>query len=316
VSDDEERNLRVAVVQFEPVPDQPARNLSVVHRLTLDAVGNGARLVVFPELCLLGYWHLRRHTADRLHALAEHEAIASGSSYTVFDTPWDVWMGVLICWDNNLVENVLATALLGATVLLAPHQTGGTNSRSPHGMKPIPAEIWERRATNPAAVEEGFNGPNGRGWLLRRLPARAHDNGMFVLFSNGVGRDDDEFRRSEDEGGGDRRDAFAAPGETEAVRRRRADRDVGVAGGAHRLLGLGPAGREPGPVADHLDGDVADLEPGGAHPPGCLRQQRSTRSTCPLGHRGAEVRSEVAELRRGEQGVTSRVRSDVAIGVP
>lgn len=29
---------------------------------------------------------------------------------------------------------------------------------------------------------------------MRWLPARAHDNGMFVIFSNGVGRDDDEVR--------------------------------------------------------------------------------------------------------------------------
>ena len=243
--------LRSAVVQFEAVPDQPATNLATVERLARQAVADGAQLVVFPEMCLLGYWHLRNHTADRLHELAEsadgpsiarisslareleaglgigfleqteegelfnsyavclpdgtvhvhrklhafeHEAIASGSSYTVFDTPWQVKLGILICWDNNLIENVRATALLGATVLLAPHQTGGTNSRSPHGMKPIPVEIWTNREQDPAAVEAAFNGPNGREWLLRWLPARAHDNGLFVLFSNGVGRDDDEIR--------------------------------------------------------------------------------------------------------------------------
>src|SRR4051812_2656754 len=243
-------SFRAAVVQFEPTPDQPEANLGTVERLALDAVRGGARLVVFPELCLLGYWHLRRHTPERLHELAEpadgplvtrvlalakeleagigvgfleiadgtlfnayavclpdgtvhvhrklhafeHEQIASGSSYTVFDTPWGFRAGVLICWDNNLVENVRITALLGATVLLAPHQTGGTNSRSPHGMKPIPLPVWENRHTDPKAVEEAFNGPSGRGWLLRWLPARAHDNGMFLLFSNGVGRDDDELR--------------------------------------------------------------------------------------------------------------------------
>jgi predicted amidohydrolase len=60
-----------------------------------------------------------------LHAF-EHEAIASGSSYTVFDTRWGFRAGVLICWDKNLVENVRITALLGATVLIAPHQTGRT----------------------------------------------------------------------------------------------------------------------------------------------------------------------------------------------
>ncbi len=30
--------------------------------------------------------------------------------------------------------------------------------------------------------------------MLRWLPARAHDNGIFVVFSNGVGPDDDELR--------------------------------------------------------------------------------------------------------------------------
>jgi hypothetical protein len=34
----------------------------------------------------------------------------------------------------------------------------------------------------------------GRGWLMRWLPARAHDNGMFLVFANGVGQDDDEVR--------------------------------------------------------------------------------------------------------------------------
>lgn len=29
---------------------------------------------------------------------------------------------------------------------------------------------------------------------MRWLPARAHDNGMFLVFSNGVGVDDDEVR--------------------------------------------------------------------------------------------------------------------------
>lgn len=242
--------FRAAVVQFEPTPDQPATNLATVDRLAREAVADGARLVVFPELCLLGYWHLRRHPVERLRELAEpadgplvsgvlalaeelgaglgvgfledadgklfnsyavclpggvvhvhrklhafeHEAIASGSSYTVFDTPWGFRAGVLICWDNNLVENVRITALLGATVLIAPHQTGGTSSRSPHGMKPIPQEIWDRRHQDPEAVRAAFDGPSGRGWLMRWLPARAHDNGMFLLFSNGVGQDDEEIR--------------------------------------------------------------------------------------------------------------------------
>ena len=133
------------------------------------------------------------HVHRKLHAF-EHDAIASGERYTVFDTPWGVRIGILICYDNNLIENVRATALLGADVLLAPHQTGGTASRSPHGMRPIPTSLWVNRHTDPGAIEAAFRGPDGRGWLMRWLPARAHDNGLFVIFSNGVGRDDDEVR--------------------------------------------------------------------------------------------------------------------------
>jgi predicted amidohydrolase len=244
------RPLRVSVVQFEAVPADPVANLATVRSLAGAAAAEGSSLVAFPEMCLLGYWHLTKRTADELHRLAEpadgplvteaqaiarelgvgigvgfleaadgtlynsyavclpdgathihrklhafeHEAISSGDRYTVFDTPWGVRMGILICWDNNLVENVRATALLGATVLIAPHQTGGTNSRSPHGMKVIPAELWHNREADPAALEAAVNGPSGREWLMRWLPARAHDNGVFVLFANGVGPDDDEIR--------------------------------------------------------------------------------------------------------------------------
>ena len=133
------------------------------------------------------------HIHRKLHASA-YEGISDGGSYTVFDTPWCVRVGVLICLDNNVVENVRATAVLGAQVLLAPHQTGGTHSMIPFGEDPIPVSVWENRATDPGAVEDAFRGTTGREWLLRCLPARAHDNGMFIVFSNGVGRDDDEVR--------------------------------------------------------------------------------------------------------------------------
>jgi hypothetical protein len=78
--------------------------------------------------------------------------------------------------------------------LLAPHQTGGCRSRSPRAMGAIDPALWERRREDPAAMEAELRGPKGRGWLMRWLPSRAHDNGMFLVFSNGVGVDDDEVR--------------------------------------------------------------------------------------------------------------------------
>jgi predicted amidohydrolase len=133
----------------------------------------------------------RRHR--KLHAF-ENEHIASGNEYTVFETPQGCRAGVLICYDCNLIENVRATALLGAEILIAPHQTGGCRTRNPHLMGLIERRIWEQREANPEAIERELRGDKGRGWLMRWLPSRAHDNGMFLIFSNGVGIDDDEIR--------------------------------------------------------------------------------------------------------------------------
>jgi predicted amidohydrolase len=129
----------------------------------------------------------------KLHTFIS-EYITPGNEYTVFDLPQGWRVGVLICYDNNLIENVRITALAGAEILLAPHQTGGCDSGSPFAMGRIDRAIWDNRQQNPAAIMAEFRGDKGRGWLMRWLPARAHDNGLFLIFSNGVGPDDDEVR--------------------------------------------------------------------------------------------------------------------------
>jgi len=48
----------------------------------------------------------------KLHAF-EHLSIQSGSEFTVFDIPDGFRVGVLICYDCNIIENVRLTALQG-----------------------------------------------------------------------------------------------------------------------------------------------------------------------------------------------------------
>jgi len=182
----------------EPVPSGPSTQalvrLARTHGLAIGAgliEVSGDGLIYNTYVVALPDGRVERHR--KLHAF-ESEHVSSGDAFTVFDTPWGVRLGVLICWDNNLVENVRATALLGADILLAPHQTGGTASRSPHAMGTIDPALWRARATDPERLRREFQGAKGRGWLMRWLPARAHDNGMFILFSNGVGEDADEVR--------------------------------------------------------------------------------------------------------------------------
>lgn len=135
----------------------------------------------------------RTHVHRKIQAF-ESDHITPGDRYTVFDITGGWRVGVLICYDNNIIENVRITALMGADLLLAPHQTGGCDSVSPHGMKPVDRGAWDNRRSDPQRLREEFAGPKGRGWLMRWLPSRAHDNGLFLAFANGVGEDDDEIR--------------------------------------------------------------------------------------------------------------------------
>ena len=246
------KDLRAASVQFQHVPGDKAANLETVRRFTAEAAGRGADLVVFPEMCLTGYWHLRDFSEADLEALAEsvpegdstqvlltlakehelsvgagliergedgrlfnsyvvampdgrtvchrklhtfiNEHMSSGDEFTIFDLPNGTKAGILICYDCNLGENVRINALRGVEVLIAPHQTGGCATPSPRCMGAIDVSLWENREANPKAIEAELRGPKGREWLLKWLPARAHDNGIYLIFSNGVGRDDNEVR--------------------------------------------------------------------------------------------------------------------------
>lgn len=244
--------MKVASVQFNHVPNDIEYNLSRISVFCEQAAKEGNELVVFPEMCITGYWHVRKLGCDDIERLAERvpdgkstqyllelaakynisvgagliefaddgnfyntyivampngkiashrkihcfisQHIASGDGYTVFELPNGVKAGILICYDNNIIENVRITALMGAEILLAPHQTGGCVTPSPLCMGGINVELWEQRETRREELECEFKGPKGREWLMKWLPARAHDNGMFLIFSNGVGRDDDEVR--------------------------------------------------------------------------------------------------------------------------
>lgn len=113
--------------------------------------------------------------------------LSAGDEFTTFDLHgWTA--GILICYDNNVIENVRATTLLGAEIIFAPHVTGCTPSSMP-GRGFVDHKFWEERDENPEALREEFRGPKHRGWLMRWLPARAYDNGVYYAFSNPIGYD-------------------------------------------------------------------------------------------------------------------------------
>jgi len=244
--------IKVAAVQFNHKAGDIQHNLERIKHFCQIAAAENVQLISFPEMCITGYWHVRKLSRSEIEDLAEEvprgpitlqlrelamkhkmlvgaglieksndgrlyntyilcdrdgtvhvhrklhcfisEHMDSGDSITVFDTTLGHKIGILICYDNNIIENVRIIALEGADILIAPHQTGGCLSKSPQAMGLIDPALWHNRQKNPAAIEAEFSGSKGREWLMRWLPSRAHDNGLFLIFSNGVGLDDDEVR--------------------------------------------------------------------------------------------------------------------------
>ncbi|SPB17678.1 carbon-nitrogen hydrolase [Caballeronia novacaledonica] len=82
---------------------------------------------------------------------ASQRGLHSGARFTVFDAPFGARIGILIGDDNDVVENVRMTALMGATLLIAP---------------------MRRERTHRAM-----------------LAARAAENGMFIACSHTSGDD-------------------------------------------------------------------------------------------------------------------------------
>jgi len=127
----------------------------------------------------------------KLHAFVNPH-LSSGDDFCVFDLN-GCRCAILICYDNNLVENVRIAALAGAEIVFMPHVTGCLPSVMP-GRGLVDPKLWDNRERDPAALRMELNGPKGRGWLMRWLPARAYDNGIYAVFTNPIGIDDDQVR--------------------------------------------------------------------------------------------------------------------------
>jgi predicted amidohydrolase len=118
--------------------------------------------------------------------------LTPGDRYCIFEIQgWKC--GILICYDNNIIENVRATKLLGADIIFMPHVTMCTPSTRP-GAGFVSPKLWKNREADPTSLRLEFDGMKGRDWLMKWLPARAYDNAIYAVFSNPIGMDDDQLK--------------------------------------------------------------------------------------------------------------------------
>lgn len=121
-----------------------------------------------------------------------NSGLLPGNTYCVFEIRgWKC--GILICYDNNIIENVRATRLLGAEIIFMPHVTMCTPSTRP-GAGFVDPQLWTRREEDPTSLRLEFDGMKGRAWLMKWLLARAYDNAVYAVFANPIGMDDDQLK--------------------------------------------------------------------------------------------------------------------------
>lgn len=180
----------------EELPGSPSvealRQIAAEYNITVlaglfekDADGN----LYKPYICVDKTGLIASHR--KLHPFINPH-LTPGNSYTVFDLyGWKC--GILICYDNNVIENVRATALLGADIIFMPHVTMCTPSTRP-GAGFVDAGLWKDKDANSGILRAEFDGPKGREWLMKWLPARAYDNAVYAIFSNPIGMDHDQLK--------------------------------------------------------------------------------------------------------------------------
>ena len=118
--------------------------------------------------------------------------LSPGNGFQVIDL-LGCRVGFLICYDNNLPENGRITAMHGAEIIFMPHVTGCLPSVMP-GRGLVDPDLWANRDNDPVSLRQELDGPKGRGWVMRWLPARAYENGVYAVFTNPIGMDGGEVR--------------------------------------------------------------------------------------------------------------------------
>lgn len=198
--------IDIALVQMQSKVGDVAANLSAMKRIMRAAAEEGARIVCFPEASLTGYsatradeialyptcpevcelfdladmlgvavcfgmferaangevfiaqplhasdatlWHRKTHLGEK-----EQKKISSGQTIGTIDI-FGVRVGVQVCWETHFPELSTIQRAQGAEVVLMPFASGASGEAR--------REAW-----------------------LKYLPARASDNGMYVLATNAL----------------------------------------------------------------------------------------------------------------------------------
>ena len=328
------RDIRVAAVQFQHAPGDKAYNLGRVRHFVADAARQGVEIIAFPEMCLTGYWHVRKLSREAFEALAEpvpngpctEELLRLSREHGV-----TVGAGLIERADDGRFYNAYVVAMPDGTfavhrklhVFVSPFLSEGdryTVFETPHGCRVGVLDLLRQQHRRKRACHRAAR---------RRDSARSASDGRVQLGQSardeaGGSRDlGASTRGSSRDSCGTLRDQGACVAHALASEPRARQRDVPGVQQRHRARRRRDPHRERDGARPVWRGDCRDVRAGRRHgrrasrcvaaadvvgaalaaraPPGALREPNAT----PRGRssrRGAfdsESKSTLAELRRG-----------------
>jgi len=109
------KNLCACAVQFNHVPNNKKVNWEKIRYFTKRAYEEGVNLIAFPEMCITGYWHVRKLTREEIEYLSE-EVPAGDSTQELISLANDYKMTI----GAGLIERAKDGKLYNSYVVAMP----------------------------------------------------------------------------------------------------------------------------------------------------------------------------------------------------
>lgn len=140
-------SVRIATVNFQPIWGDKQANLDKMIRMTEEAADNGAKLVLFPEMCLTGYAMEQNNSMPRIERMQVKlaEPFNGKSAEKMAEIAKEKGVYIVYGYPEKIGENPLN--VYNSAVAIAPNGTILGSYRKVH---PFGSEvIWAKTGTEP-----------------------------------------------------------------------------------------------------------------------------------------------------------------------
>lgn len=136
------KNLRAASVQFQHLPGDKAANLNKIQAFVEKAAASGGQLIAFPEMCITGYWHVRKLSKEEIHGFAEPVPSGPSTEFLLsLSIKYDLTIGA------GLIERADDGSLYNGYVVAMPDGWAACHRKLQTFISPYLRLIWTEKSS-------------------------------------------------------------------------------------------------------------------------------------------------------------------------